>query len=203
MTRLALVSTLLGAFIVVSRLPGLIYPAKFREHMLKFPRSVIWGRVLMGIAAAIAWVVMYQAAEPTAREEMLVPMPANLLSALIHIVLVNGPILVLIGFPIAYWVVIQYANTFLAMRAAAALMLLAAKQMVEAADLSDLPSRLVVTVFAYLWVVAAIWMTIAPHHFRDLLELGMADDKRCRAICGVGVGVGMLFLALGLFVYTS
>ena len=180
MTRLALVSTLVGAVIIAARLPGVIAPAKYREHMLKFPRSVLWGRVLMGIAAAIAWVVMYNAAT----DDWAWARP-----------------LILVGVPIAYWIVIQYASAFLAMRATAALMLMAAKQMVDAADLSDHPSRLIVTVFAYLWVVGAIWITVAPHHFRDLAQVVMADNKRCRTVCSVGVIVGAIFLALGVFVY--
>ena len=180
MTRLALVSTLVGAFIIASRLPGVVAPAKYREHMLKFPRSVLWGRVLMGVAAAIAWVVMYNAAT----DDWAWARP-----------------LILVGVPIAYWIVIQFASTFLAMRAAAALMLMAAKQMVDAADLSDVPSRLIVTVFAYLWVIGAIWMTVAPHHFRDLAQILMADDNRCRRLCSFGVVVGVAFLALGVLVY--
>jgi hypothetical protein len=179
MNRLALVSTLVGVFVVATRLPGVVAPAQYREHLLRFPRSVMWGRVLMGIAALIAWVVMYRAAA----DDWAWARP-----------------FIIAGVPVAYWVVIRYAGTFLAMRASAALMLIVAKQMVDAADLSDLPARLIVTVFAYVWVVAAIWITIAPHHFRDLMQSFMADDKRCRLVCSVGVLVGVLFLALGLFV---
>jgi hypothetical protein len=180
MTRLALVSTLVGAFIVAVRLPGIVAPTKYREQVSKFPRSVFWGRVLMGVAAFIAWVVMYRAAS----DDWAWARP-----------------FILVGVPIAYWIVIQYASTFLAMRASAALMLMAAKQMVDAADLSDQPLRLVVTVFAYLWVIAAVWITVAPHQHRDAAQILMADDKRCRVVCSVGVIVGGLFLALGVLVY--
>ena len=83
----------------------------------------------------------------------------------------------------------------------AALLLLIAKQMVDAADLSLTPWRLVVTVVAYFWVVAAIWLTVAPHHFRDLLGFVMADDKRCRLACSAGIVVGLALVALGVFVY--
>jgi uncharacterized membrane protein (DUF485 family) len=180
MTRLGLVSSLVGGFLVATRLPGIIWPEKFREHALKFPRSMLWGRILMGIAAAIAWAVMYNAAS----DEWAWARP-----------------LILIGVPIAYWLVIQYGTHFLAMRAVAALTLLIARQMVDAADASDLPFRLFVTILAYIWVVAAIWVTIAPHHFRDLLSYFMANDKRCRAACSFGAGLGVLLVALGVFVY--
>jgi len=180
MTRLALVSSLVCALLVATRLPGLVAPAKYREHMLKFPRSVLWGRVLMGIVAAIVWVVMYRAAT----EDWAWARP-----------------LILVGVPVGYWLVIQYAPQFLAVRASAAVALLIAKQMLDAADLSELPARLVVTVLAYVWVIAAIWITISPHHVRDLVGYFMANDRRCRIACGAGLGVGVVLLVLGVFVY--
>jgi hypothetical protein len=180
MTRLAIVSTIAGAVVVAARLPGLLAPAKYREQAVEFPRSVLWGRVLMGIAAAIAWWVMYHAAT----DEWKWAQPY-----------------ILVGVPVAYFLVINFAPNYLAMRGLAALMLMAAKQMVDAADWHESPLRLIVTVFAYLWVVAAIWMTVAPHHFRDLIGFVSANDKRCRAACGAGVVVGLALIALGVFVY--
>ena len=180
MTRLALTSTILGAVIIAGRLPGVIAPAKFREHMRTFPRSVWWGRVLLGIAALWAGIVMFGAAT----DDWAWARP-----------------IVVIGVPIAYWLVIQYANQFLAIRGVAALLLLVAKLAVDAADLSELPLRLVVTVLAYLWVCGAIWMAVAPHQVRDWIGFVTANDTRCRTACGFGVAVGALLVALGLFVY--
>jgi hypothetical protein len=180
MTRLALTSIVIGVVIVASRLPGVIVPAKFREHALKFPRSVLWARVLMAIVAVWVGIVLYGAAT----EEWAWARP-----------------LIVVGIPVAYWVVIQFADQFLAVRAAAAFILLIAKVMVDAADLSDLPARLFVTVLAYVWVIMAIWIAIAPHHARDLAGYLMANDNRCRAACSVSIAVGVALVALGLFVY--
>ncbi len=181
MTRIAAITTALGSLIVVSRVPGVIWPAKYREQILRFPRSVLWGRVLMGIAAAIAWVVMYFAAGDPDWNWV-------------------RPFIV-VGVPIAYWLVIHYGNHFLSMRAVAALMLLVAKQMVDAADASDSPLRLVVTVLAYIAVVVAAWLTIAPHQFRDILGYLMANNQRCRVACGLGVSFGIVLIGLGMFAY--
>lgn len=180
MTKLAIVSTAVGALIVAARLPGLVEPEKYREHLIKFPRSIWWGRVLMGLAAAIAWWIMYHAAT----DEWKWAQP-----------------FILIGMPVAYVLVINFATSYLALRGAAALHLMVAKVMVDAADWSEAPLRLVVTVLAYLWVVAAIWMTVAPHHFRDLIGFMMANNRRCRAACGAGIVVGLVLVALGVFVY--
>jgi hypothetical protein len=179
MTRLAIVSIAVGALTVAVRVPGILAPAKYREHMVRFPRSELWGRILMGIAAAIAWWIMYHAAT----DEWKWAQP-----------------LILIGVPAAYALVINFAPHYLAMRGMAALMLMLAKVMVDAADVSDSPLRLIVTVLAYLWVVAAIWMTVAPHHFRDIIGYLMANDKRCRLACSAGIGVGLVLVVLGVLV---
>jgi len=180
MTQLAIVSTVVGALVVAGRIPGLVAPDAFRRVAVQFPRSLWAGRILMGIAAAIAWVIVYNAAT----DEWAKFRPV-----------------IMVGVPLAYWLVIQFGNTFLAVRGAAALILMLARVMVGAADQSELSSRLVVTTLAYVWAVAGIWMAIAPHHVRDLTQWAMASNLRCRWLCGVGVLVGLALVLLGLFVY--
>ena len=180
MTRLAITSTILGAAIIAGRLPGVFAPEMFNVHARKFPRSVLWGRILMGICAVWAGIVMYNAAV----DEFAWLKP-----------------LVVIGVPIAYWLVIQFADQFLAIRGVAALLLLIAKVTLNAADLSDSPSRLIVTVLAYLWVCVAVWMASAPHQVRDWLNFVTANATRCRTTCTLGAAVGVFLVLLGLFVY--
>jgi hypothetical protein len=180
MTRLAITSTILGAAIIVGRLPGVIDPEKFSAEARKFPRSVSWGRILMAICALWAGIVMFNAA--TDDFAWLKP-------------------LVVIGVPIAYALVIHFADQFLAIRGLAALLLLIAKVTLNAADRSDQPSRLIVTVLAYLWVCAAIWMASAPHQVRDWINFVTKNAARCRAACSLGAAVGVFLVLLGLFVY--
>ena len=181
MTRLSLISILVGTLAIAVRLPGVLAPAAFRAVAVKFPRNLPVGRGLMGLVAAIVWWVMYHAAT----DEWQWAQP-----------------FIFIGVPVAYLLVINFGTHYLALRAVAALLLLIAKPMVDAADAASLaPWRLVVTVVAYLWVVTAIWMTVAPHHFRDLLGFVMADNRRCRLACSAGIVVGLALVALGVFVY--
>ena len=180
MTRLSLISILVGTLAIAVRLPGVLAPATFRAAAVKFPRNVPVGRILMGIVAVIVWWVMYHAAT----DEWKWAQP-----------------LIFVGVPVAYLLVVNFGTHYLTLRAVAALLLLIAKQMVDAADASLSPWRLIVTVVAYLWVVTAIWLTVAPHHFRDLLGFVMADDKRCRLACSAGIVVGLMLVALGVFVY--
>lgn len=180
MTRLAVTSTIIGTAMIASRLPGVIAPAKFSDCARKFPRSVLWGRILMTICAVWAGIVMFNAAT----DDWAWARP-----------------FVVIGVPVAYWLVLQFADQFLALRGLAALLLLIAKIAVDAADLSDRPIRLVITVLAYLWVCAAIWMAAAPHQARDVIGFVTANNTRCRTACFLGTVLGALLVVLGLFVY--
>ena len=180
MTRLAITSTILGVVGIAGRVPGIVAPEKFGEALRKFPRSTFWGRVLMGVCAVWAGVVMFNAAT----DDWAWARP-----------------FVAIGVPVAYWLVIQFADQFLAVRAVAALLLLIAKIMVDAADRSELPLRLVVTVLAYIWVCIAIWMASAPHQVRDVIGFVTSNTCRCRLACFFGMCVGALLLVLGVRVY--
>ncbi len=180
MTRLAITSTILGAAIIVGRVPGIINPEKFSANARKFPRSVLWGRILMGICAVWAGIVMFNAAV----DDFAWLKPV-----------------VVIGVPIAYALVIHFADQFLAIRGLAALLLLIAKVTLNATDVSDSSSRLIVTVLAYLWVCVAVWMASAPHQVRDWINFITANTTRCRAACSLGAAVGVFLVLLGVFVY--
>jgi hypothetical protein len=180
MTRLAITSTIIGVASIAGRVPGIVAPEKFGEAARKFPRSVLWGRILMGVCAIWAGIVMFNAAT----DDWAWARP-----------------LIVIGVPIAYCLVIQFANQFLALRGMAALILLIAKLMVDAADQSDLPMRLIVTVLAYIWVCVAMWMAGAPNQVRDVIGFITANNTRCRLACFLGSLVGALLVVLGLCVY--
>ena len=107
----------------------------------------------------------------------------------------------IVAVPVACWLVIQYGESFLAIRSLGALLLFVAKLMIDSADRSDHPLRLVATVLAYLWVLAGIWMAIAPHQVRDFLSACTLNDRRCRLVCSIGVLTGALLVMLGAFVY--
>lgn len=178
---LAIVSALVGVVLIATRLPGIINPPSFRTWMIRFPRSEFWGRVLMVLVAVLAgWNLNHAASDNWAWARPVV----------------------WVGVPVAYWLIIQFASSFLAVRASAALLLFVAKLMMTAADRSDHPLRLVVTILAYIWVVIAIWAAVAPHHVRDVVNWLMNSDNRCRLHCGLVAGVGAVLIVLGAFVYS-
>jgi hypothetical protein len=109
--------------------------------------------------------------------------------------------IVVVGVPIAYWLVIVFADQFLALRGLAALMLLIAKLMVDAADqseLTDAPDRHRAGV--PLGVRGRVDGS-APHQVRDVVGFITANNTRCRLACFLGALVGALLVVLGLCVY--
>jgi hypothetical protein len=178
---------------IATRSVGVINPTMYRQHAVAFPRSVWWGRILFAIVALWGGIVLHGALGDIVTDAQREVGNAGLWVTLYRI----EPLAV----PVVYWLVIQFGAPYLAIRSAAALLLLVGNHLVRAADMSMDASRLVVTTFVYIWVIFSIWATIAPHHIRDVIGLLMANDRRCQAACSVGVGLGLLFLGMGLFVY--
>ena len=78
----------------------------------------------------------------------------------------------LIALPIGYLLVMRFVNEFLAVRALGILCLLAAEPLLEAAFLRYEPSRLLVTVFAYILIVKGLFWVTMPYLLRDHIDLG-------------------------------
>lgn len=177
---LSVMAALLGGWWLVSRLPGLFSPERYSELLRKIPRAVWPGRILMAVVALWSGIRLYGAATD-------------------EWAWARGP--VVLGVPLAYALVIHFADQFLTVRAAAALMLLIANEALRAADWHPSPWRLVVTVLSYVWVVTAIWMAAWPYQYRDVLFYICASPSRCRWACALGVGVGAFVVLLAVSVY--
>jgi len=156
MTNLALISIALGTLMIVSRLSGIIAPEKFRKIATSFARSTSWGKFILAIAAIWAITIVYN--DTSEAWDKARPY-------------------ILIAIPVCYFLVVTFGQQFLALRAAAALLLLIAKVMLDAADQSESSFRLIMTVLSYVWVIIAIWAAGAPHHIRDLTNFLMADRE--------------------------
>ena len=69
--------------------------------------------------------------------------------------------------------------------------------MVDAARWSDTPWRLVITVWAYGFVIAGMWFTVSPWRLRDLIEWSTATVERTRRLSAARLGLGLLVAGLG------
>ncbi|MBI4326990.1 MAG: hypothetical protein HY674_17250, partial [Chloroflexi bacterium] len=94
-----------------------------------------------------------------------------------------------------------FVRDFLAVRGLAVVLLLLAKLTLDTARWHDSSWRLVLVVWAYLWVVAGIWFTISPWRLRDLLNWATANEQRVRVGSAIRLALGLFVAILGLTVF--
>src|SRR5256886_6702652 len=133
------VGIIAGAFLILISLPGLLKP-DLANVAQRFPRSRVAGVILL--TADLVWSFW-----------LLATMEMGEFSAF------RRPLL--IALPIGYVLVLRFVDEFLAVRALGILCLLAAEPLLDAAFLRYETSRLLITVFAYLLIVAGLfWVAI-------------------------------------------
>ncbi len=180
--NLSTVAIILGLLTIVLNAYGLLKPTEFAAKARKFPRYTPIGFIL--VLAATGWFEYYLSIESVSDFASFKPVLYVFFAA--------------VGVGTCLFV-----QDFLPVRGLAALLLLAAKWMVDTAHLADTDWRLVITVWAYIWVIAGMWFTISPWRFRDLINWATASEQRVRVLSGVRCAFGLLVLVLGLTVYRT
>jgi len=169
-----------GLFLVLISLPGLLRPSLVQEFAKRLPRSRMAGTFLLTFAALWSfWLVAtIEMGEFSSFRRPLI-----------------------IALPIGYVLVLRFVDEFLAVRALGILCLLAAEPLLDAAFLHYETSRLLVTAFAYLLVIAGlVWVTI-PYSLRDQINWSTHTQTRWRFMHGGAAVYGVIILALALAIY--
>ena len=96
---------------------------------------------------------------------------------------------------------LRFVDEFLAVRALGILCLLAAEPLLDAAFLRYETSRLLVTVLAYLLIVAGLFWVTIPYLLRDQINWSARGAIRWRFMHGVALVYGVVILALAITVY--
>jgi hypothetical protein len=93
-----------------------------------------------------------------------------------------------------------FVQDFLAVRGLAVVFLLLAKLMVDTGRpmLGVTHWTLVIQTWAYVLIVAGIWLTISPWRLRDLLNWATANEKRVRIGSIIRLSFGLFVVVLGL-----
>jgi len=180
MTPLAVWASVVGAFMMLANLAIVLAPGPMRRLLLAFPRSR-WPAWLL-TAVDLCWVswVVYHAS--LGRFDGL------------------KPSLFLLT-PLAFFLLVFYMDELLAPRALGGLLLLLANPMLNAARCHPSAWHFVMTVLAYVWVVAGMVLVLSPFRFRQTAAFATRTDARCR-LGGLGrVALGLLLLVLGLNVF--
>jgi len=168
-----------GALLILISLPGLLKP-DLASTAQRFPRSRVAGVVLLTID--LAWSFW-----------LLATMEMGEFSAF------RKPLL--IALPIGYVLAVRFLDEFLAVRALGILCLLAAEPLLEVAFLRYEASRLLVTVFAYLLIVAGLFWVMIPYLLRDQINWSARSPVRWRLMHGVGLLYGAAILTLAFTRY--
>ena len=152
--------TIAGVFLVLISLPGLLKP-HLASVAQKFPRSHVAGVFLLTIC--LVWTFW-----------LLATIQMGEFSSF------RRPLL--IALPIGYGLILRFVGEFLAVRALGILCLLAAEPLLDAAFLRYEPSRLLLTVFAYLLILAGLFWVAIPYVLRDQINWSARSVFRWRCL---------------------
>ena len=168
-----------GAFLVVLGVLGFMKP-DFAQVVKQFPRSRFAGVVLLTIG--LAWTFW-----------LLATIQMGEFSSF------RRPLL--IALPIGYVLTLFFVDEFLAVRALGILCLLAAEPLLDAAFLRDETSRLLVTVFAYLLIIAGLFWVAIPYVLRDQLNWIARSVFRWRCLHAIELIYGGVLLGFAFTQY--
>src|SRR5260370_36418929 len=170
---------LAGLFLILISLPGLFKSdlASVAQH---FPRSRTAGVVLLTIS--LVWSFWLVATIEMGEFQAF-----------------RRPLL--IALPIGYGLALRFVEEFLAVRALGILCLLAAEPLLDAAFLRYETSRLLVTVLAYLFIIAGLFWVAIPYVLRDQINWSTRSVFRWRFLHALALIYGGVILSFALTRY--
>src|SRR5205807_7347046 len=168
-----------GVFLILVGFIGLVKPDS-ANAIQRFPRSRVAGIVLLTIC--LAWTFL-----------LLATIQMGEFSSF------RRPLL--IALPIGYVLALRFVDEFLAVRALGILCLLAAEPLLDAAFLRYETSRLLVTAFAYLLIIAGLFWVAVPYLLRDEINWSARSNTRWHAMHGMAALYGIEILACAFTQY--
>ena len=169
-----------GVFLLLVGMSGLIRPGVSQAAARRLPRSRVAGFVFLTVA--FFWSFW-----------LLATMEMGEFSSF------RKPLLVIL--PIGFLLVLRFVDEFLAARALGILFLLAAEPLLDAAFFRSEASRLLVTVFAYLLIVAGLFWVTMPYLLRDQINWSAHSNGRWRLTHGIAFLYGAAILACAVTQY--
>jgi hypothetical protein len=107
----------------------------------------------------------------------------------------------LFALPIGFFLTLRFVDEFLAVRALGILALLMAEPLLDAAFFRQEPSRLVLTVLAYVLVVLGLIWVMMPYKLRDQINWFSKTTGRWRGVNVFAFAYGVALIALALTRY--
>lgn len=180
--KLSTLAIALGLIAAAPQAYGLANPKGLAECARKFPRHIPIGVALMALGTA--WFLYNLSLESIADFAAFKP----------HMMVVFAGIGLLACI---------FVRDFLAVRGLAIVLLCLAKLMVDTGrpHLEDTSWVLVIQGWAYVFVVAGIWLTISPWRLRNWIEWNTITESRTRLGCAVRLAFCLFVVALGATVF--
>ncbi len=171
------IGLLLGLLLLAGHAVAFLMPGPVRDWLVRLPRSRSLGVTFLAIdlvwtfwlAFTMDWGEFYY---------------------------LRQPMLVLL--PVFAFLVIQFVDEFLAVRALGILGLLGAAPLLDSAFLQPQTSRLLVVIVAYLWAIVGMFWIASPHLLRDQVQWVSRSTARWQAasLAGIVYGLALLFCAV-------
>lgn len=174
---LAQAGLMVGLLLVISHAVAWMQPRRTGQWMRAFPRSVLWGRVLLILAAVWSYWLIGVAD----------------LGEFSHLV---G--MLKIGVPVAAVLAWFFVDDFLSVRALGTLALLAAEPLLSAAFMQEPVSRLILVVLAYVWILAGLFLVGMPYLLRDAITWLTAHTTAFKSAAAGGIAYGLALIACSI-----
>jgi hypothetical protein len=174
---LSILAIIIGVVFSIPQLFGLVNPKGFALHARKFHRNETAGFILMGLGTL--WFLNNLNNEAIAD-------------------FASYKKLMLIGFGAIGVLTCIYVRDFLAVRGFAVCLLLSAWATLNHTRWAETEWRLVLVVWAYLWIIVGMWFTVSPWRMRDYLTWLTANEQRIRISSAVRLCLGIFIVLLGL-----
>ena len=166
-----------GLLLIFSHAFALLRPEQAAAWAKAFPRSLGAATVLLAIAAVWSFLLVQS-------------IDLGEFSPLR-----NTMLLAIIAGSVLSWI---YVPEFLAVRALGMLLLLAAEPLLESAVLRNEPTRLLLVVLAYAWVIAGLFSVGMPYLLRDAVQWLTVGRNRLKsgALAGAAYGLALVVCAV-------
>jgi hypothetical protein len=169
-----------GLFLLLIGVPGLIKPDQSRGFAQRLPRSRATGVAFLTVDFFWTFWLLYT-------------MEMGEFSSF------RRPLLIFL--PIGFFLVLKFVDEFLTVRALGIFFLLAAEPLLDAAFFRNETSRLLVTVFAYLLIVAGLFWVTMPYLLRDQINWSARTTARWRLTHALALLYGAVILACAVTRY--
>jgi len=174
---LSTLAIIIGVLFSLLQVFALINPRAFTEQARRFHRNETIGFVLMGIGTV--WFLR------NLNNEAIADFAAY-------------KKVMLAGFGAIGVATCVYVRDYLAVRGFAIVLLLAAWVTLNHTRWAESEWRLVLVVWAYVWILLGMWFTVSPWRMRDHLAWLTANEKRLRLVSMGRLCLGLLVLVLGV-----